>query len=171
MNQDRTIYIKRLRSTFQVTILFILALHGCRNNPGKNEMAEPLKQLDTIQPNTFFESKTDSAKSMQTPASPIKDKLVGKWQRSDADYVLEIRAAEADGKIDASYLNPRAINVEKAEWSKRDSRLFVNVTLRDVNYPGSSYSLQYSPLNDYLIGNYYQAIEGKNYDVLFLRKK
>jgi hypothetical protein len=43
--------------------------------------------------------------------------------------------------------------------------------LRDVNYPGSKYNLLYDRQKDLLIGNYFQAVNGINYDVAFTRNK
>lgn len=98
------------------------------------------------------------------PASPMAqskgaevraERLVGRWVRPDGGYVLEIRSAQADGKLDAAYLNPRSIKVSRAEWRREEGRLLVFVELRDVNYPGSTYNLRYVPDKDRLAGAYY----------------
>ena len=47
----------------------------------------------------------------------------------------------------------------------------LNVVLRDVNYPGSKYSLGYNPENDTFTGSYFQAVDGVSYDVVFSRVK
>ncbi|MCK7536464.1 MAG: hypothetical protein MZV63_38545 [Marinilabiliales bacterium] len=49
--------------------------------------------------------------------------------------------------------------------------LSLNVVLRDVNYPGSKYTLSYDPENDTFTGSYFQAVEGISYDVDFSRVK
>jgi hypothetical protein len=105
------------------------------------------------------------------PASEEKDLLVGRWVRTDSDggYTLEIKNASVDGKLDAGYFNPNPINVSRAEWQKKEGSLEVVVELRDVNYPGSTYTLSFSKTNDQLVGTYYQAVEGVNYDVAFAR--
>jgi hypothetical protein len=41
--------------------------------------------------------------------------------------------------------------------------------LRDVNYPGSTYTLIYEPGSDQLQGVYYQAVEQQRYQVSFVR--
>ena len=51
-------------------------------------------------------------------ASGDFDKLSGRWLRPDGGYVLEIRSADASGKIDAAYLNPRPISIAKAEATR-----------------------------------------------------
>ena len=46
------------------------------------------------------------------------DSLKGRWVRLDG-YVLEIRAVDPQGKIDGMYLNPRPINIAKADEAKK----------------------------------------------------
>ena len=46
------------------------------------------------------------------------DALNGRWLRPDGGYIFEIRAVDANGKIDAFYLNPQPINVAKAEATR-----------------------------------------------------
>jgi hypothetical protein len=98
-------------------------------------------------------------------------KLQGRWQRDDGGYVLDIRGVDAAGKLTAAYLNPRPINVAKAEASVVGETLRVFVELRDVNYPGSTYQLTYDPTADRLAGVYYQAALRESYDVVFARLK
>jgi hypothetical protein len=47
----------------------------------------------------------------------------------------------------------------------------VFVELRDVNYPGSTYTLTYDPASDQLKGIYYQAVEQQRFPVAFFRAK
>jgi len=98
-----------------------------------------------------------------------QDRLLGRWVRTDADYVIEIQHASDDGKLDAAYFNPNPIHIGKAGWNLKDSTLIIELELRDVNYPGSLYTLQFT--NDRLTGNYYQAVQGLNFDVEFTREK
>ena len=99
------------------------------------------------------------------------ERLVGRWVRPDGGYVLDIRSAQADGRLDAAYLNPRSIKVSRAEWRREEGRLLVFVELRDVNYPGSTYNLRYVPDKDRLVGAYYQAVQKQTFDVEFARQK
>jgi hypothetical protein len=46
------------------------------------------------------------------------EKLEGRWRRADGGYVLDIRKVRPDGAIDAAYLNPRPINVSKAQATR-----------------------------------------------------
>ena len=99
------------------------------------------------------------------------EKLKGKWLRPDGGYILEIRSATAEGKLEAGYFNPGPINVARAEWQRKDGNLQVFVELRDVNYPGSTYTLKFSDSEDRMTGNYFQAAQGENFAVEFVRQK
>ncbi len=98
------------------------------------------------------------------------EKLVGRWLRADGGYVLEIRAASPEGRLEASYLNPRPINVARAEAARGGDLVTLLVELRDVNYPGSTYNLWYDDGRDLLEGTYYQAAQQQTYDVVFARQ-
>ena len=97
--------------------------------------------------------------------------LEGRWVREAGGYVLILQDIRADGTIKAFYLNPRSINVQEANWKFEDERLFLYVELRDVNYPGSNYTLMYRASNDVLWGSYYQAVQKQTMDVRFVRTK
>ena len=99
------------------------------------------------------------------------ERLIGRWLRPDGGYVLEFRGAGANGSLEASYFNPRPINVSRAEWRSENGRLGVFVELRDVNYPGSTYTLRYVPEQDRLVGAYFQAALRQNFEVVFIRRK
>lgn len=102
-------------------------------------------------------------------ATPLQ-RLAGRWLRTDGGYVLEIRGVAAGGKVDAAYFNPRPIHVARAEASQDGAAVRLFVELRDVNYPGSTYSLSYDPGRDVLEGAYFQAMERQTYDVSFVRR-
>ena len=95
--------------------------------------------------------------------------LVGRWQRSDANYVLEIRAVAADGRLDAAYLNPKSIHVARAQAVAEDGQTRVLVELRDRLYPGSYYTLGYDPHSDRLAGVFHHLGVHQDFDVLFTR--
>ena len=107
----------------------------------------------------------------QVSAPTPPEVLVGKWQRTDGDYALDIRRVHADGRAEAKYSNPRPINVSRAEVTQDSGRLVLFVELRDVNYPGSTYILVHQPGQDALVGTYYQPALGQTYQVGFLRAK
>jgi len=95
--------------------------------------------------------------------------LIGRWQRTDGGYIIEIRSIAPDGKMAAGYYNPRPINVEQALASVSNGRIKVEVKLRDVGYPGSAYTLVYAPDKDVLLGYYYHAVSGQHFEVVFVR--
>ena len=110
----------------------------------------------------------------QDTTKPVKVEtahLLGRWLRPDGGYILEIKSGTPDGKLDVSYFNPNPIHVGKAEWVVKDGKQFVLVELQDVNYPGSTYGLEYIVAQDKLAGTYYQAVEKSTYDVEFVREK
>jgi len=97
--------------------------------------------------------------------------LKGRWLRPDGGYVLEIRDVDAGGTIEAAYLNPRPINVARAEATRDGSTLKILVELRAPGYPGSTYTLTYDRQRDQLAGVYFQAAVGQSFDVVFVRLK
>ena len=97
--------------------------------------------------------------------------IAGRWRRSDGGYVLEIKSVTDAGAIDAAYFNPRPIHVANAQASSDAAIIKVFVELRDVNYPGSTYTLAYDAASDELRGIYYQAVQKENFDVVFVRSR
>jgi hypothetical protein len=97
--------------------------------------------------------------------------LIGRWLRPDGGYILEIREAAPDGKLEAYYFNPRSINVHRAEATRVKSDLKIVVELRDAGYPGSTYALLYKPDQDVLVGYYFQAGRKQYFEVHFVRQK
>jgi len=106
----------------------------------------------------------------RAPARTGFEKLVGRWLRADGGYVLEIRAVSPEGRVEASYLNPRPVNVARAQAARGGDLVTLLVELRDVNYPGSTYNLWYDDGRDLLEGTYYQAAQQQTYDVVFERQ-
>lgn len=99
------------------------------------------------------------------------ERVVGRWQRTDGPYVVEIRHGEPNGRLDVAYLNPGPINVSRADWRREGEELRVFVELRDVNYPGATYELRYVHERDALVGRYTQPLVGETFDVLFVRRR
>ncbi len=95
--------------------------------------------------------------------------LIGRWLRPDGGYVLELREPTPEGLLKAGYSNPQSIHVSHAEWRRAAGELGVFVELRDVNYPGSTYTLAYEPVTDRLVGSYYQALLQQQFTVEFER--
>jgi uncharacterized protein (DUF2147 family) len=99
------------------------------------------------------------------------ERMPGRWSRTDASYILELKDISMDGTLKAAYFNPRSINVSRAEWKRNEGRLTLFIELRDTNYPGSNYSLTYDPGSDKLSGTYYQAVQRRTFTVEFIRRK
>jgi hypothetical protein len=115
-------------------------------------------------------TQTNAAPS-EAVVSPELAKLVGKWQRPDGGYIVEIRSVDASGKLDVGYFNPNPINVSRAAaWRDKGTSKLV-IELRDVNYPGSIYTLEYNPQSDQLFGQYFQAALQQTFEVVFSRMK
>lgn len=114
---------------------------------------------------------TNSSHTSAATSTPEFQKLTGRWQRPDGGYVLGIKSIADSGAMDAGYFNPKSIRVAKAEASRDGDAMNVFVELRDVNYPGSTYTLTYDPASDQLKGAYYQAAEKQRFEVAFVRIK
>ena len=102
---------------------------------------------------------------------PDTSKLIGRWLRPDGRYVLALNNPTPDGRLTAAYFNPRSINVARAEWNLQDGHLSVFTELRDEHYPGSTYTLDYQPGTDRLVGIYFQAVLRQQFEVVFERIK
>lgn len=107
----------------------------------------------------------------QSPGETDAQRLIGRWVRPDGGYILELREVHKDGGLSAAYFNPRPIKVSQAVWTRQEGKISVLVELRDVNYPGSNYNLEYIPESDRLQGTYFQALERQWFDVQFMRSK
>ena len=96
-------------------------------------------------------------------------KLYGRWQRTDGAYFIAVKEILADGRVTAEYFNPRPIHVARAEVRSNGDRQELFIELKDAGYPGSTYTLHHDPTGNTLKGTYYQAAQGRQYDVAFAR--
>ena len=129
-------------------------------------LAGPWMLLAFASPAAAQQPSTSAAK-----ANPAYEKLKGRWLRDSGGYTIEIRSVGPGGKLEAAYFNPKSIHVGKAEASQQGEMLKVFIELRDVNYPGSTYTLAYDAKSDRLVGRYYQAVARETFDVYFVRLK
>jgi hypothetical protein len=148
-----------------ITLLLAAFVFGCGGS--SSDLGESKESAERTsakpfpvakQPAQTVATKTEQATTAETDG-PF-DKLVGSWTRTDGGYVIKIRSVGSDGKLDAGYFNPRPIKVSVAKASEKAAAVEVFVELRDINYPGSNYTLTYDPQRDALVGNYFQAVEG-----------
>ncbi len=114
---------------------------------------------------------TAAADAAQSVPKGDEKRLIGRWERPDGGYILELKEIGKNGTLKAAYFNPRPINVSRAELKRKNGVLTVFIELRDVNYPGSTYNLRYDPKADRLIGTYFQAVARETYDIEFVRAK
>jgi len=118
--------------------------------------------------NTSEEKSSGEVKQNRVAEKKI---LIGEWLRTDSDYLIKIATVNDDGSLLAQYFNPNPINVGSANWETISGDLKIIIELSDVNYPGSTYTLNYLPDKDMLAGEYYQAVEGLTFYVEFSRYK
>ena len=122
-------------------------------------------------PNASLPDASDTPPAATAATPEQLQKLLGRWVRNEGGYVLNIKSAAKDGKLDAEYLNPKSIHIARAEADQFDGKLRVFVQFQDVNYEGSTYDLRYEPSNDQLVGEYFQATQQQRYQVSFERTK
>ncbi len=95
---------------------------------------------------------------------------LGKWQRTDGEYIIELSNIKTDSTVEAAYSNPKPINISETMWKVNDGYFYFYIKLDDEGYPGSYYSLGYFAEDDKMYGIYYQALQGQQYDVVFERQ-
>ena len=98
-----------------------------------------------------------------------QDQLIGKWNRTDGDYTLDITEAGPEGLLKVAYLNPNPIHVGRSAWRIHENALQLYVELQDENYPGSLYTLYYDEASGMLLGTYFQAVAKQTFEVQFSR--
>ena len=97
--------------------------------------------------------------------------LVGRWVRVEGGYVINIDAVDLDGKLDASYANPKPLPFSTAEATRDGSALKLFFELRAGGYGGSTYALNYNAVSDTLKGIYNQVVVKQRFEVVFVRAK
>jgi len=109
--------------------------------------------------------------SVETKTLRTLEKVKGRWLRPDGGYILEIKAVDAQGKMDAAYFNPSPISVTNAVARVEGDDIKVLVELSGQNYPGSRYELTYIAAAELMAGTYYQAALQQTFDVVFERAR
>ncbi|MBI5383394.1 MAG: hypothetical protein HZA90_01765 [Verrucomicrobia bacterium] len=150
-----------------VLVSGVLSLSACRDRSTTAEPAVPPPAS----------AATNVVAATNAPAAPVAQpnpnfqKLLGQWVRPDGGYVLEIKNVDDQGRMQAAYLNPRPINVSRAEAKTDAGATKIFVELRDTGYPGCTYNLLFDPASDTLVGTYFQAAMQQEYSIMFERLK
>jgi hypothetical protein len=97
--------------------------------------------------------------------------LPGRWVRVQGGYVITINSVDADGRLDASYANPRPLPFHTAVATSDGNSIKLFFELRAAGYNGSTYTLSYDAANDRLTGVYDQVVVKQKFDVIFVRDK
>jgi hypothetical protein len=139
-------------------IAFVLAAAAATCRPRESDARPPAAETPSPVPTVA------AAVSIAEPS-----RLVGRWLRADAEYVIDVSEAAPDGRLTARYRNPREIHVSRAEWHREEGRLTLLVELRDRGYPGSYHTLSYDPGSDSLTGLYHHLGLNQEFDVAFSR--
>jgi hypothetical protein len=154
-----------------LVFLIIVTLVSCTQKKSENQNEG--KETDEIEKTEQIE--TTGTESTDLEEQPVKinakaslDTLLGRWLRTDGNYVIQINSFKEDKKIDAQYFNPNPINIARAEVIP-DDNLRIFIEFDDRGYEGSSYDLIYDPQNDALIGKYFQATYSQTYQIGFVR--
>ncbi len=99
-------------------------------------------------------------------------RLVGRWVRGMGDICLNSATSMRGVALQPPISTPGRSRCSGRYWSRNGGKISVLVVeLRDINYPGSTYNLQYDAKSDRLTGTYFQAVERQTYDVQFMRTK
>ena len=128
-----------------------------------------------------FAALSEQAMAGETAASTVKNGhssaanesglniLKGRWVRPDGGYTISISGVDSDGKMAASYANPRPLPFAEARALRDGNAIRLFFELRAGGYNGSTYTLAYDPKKDILYGVYYQANAHQRYNIYFER--
>jgi len=112
---------------------------------------------------------TSAATTTGSDAPTAFDALPGRWVRVEGGYVITIRTVDVDGKMDASYANPRPLPFYNAVATKDGNAVKLLFELRAGGYNGSTYTLTYDAASDRLRGVFDQVVAKQKFEVTFVR--
>jgi hypothetical protein len=69
-----------------------------------------------------------------------------------------------------AYLNPRPINVSKAQAKTKEGKIELFIKLQDKGYPGSYYTLTIDSKSKRLVGVYHHLVLNQNFDIYFIKR-
>jgi hypothetical protein len=134
----------RLSPLFFLTaaiVVLVVFISWQLKSPSSSSVAHPVTE-------------TKAVNSARTASNSEFEKLKGRWRRPDGGYIMAINSIADNGAMDAAYFNPYPIHVGNAVASWDGSLTKVFLELRDIKYPGSTYTLTYDPSSDRLQGIY-----------------
>lgn len=102
------------------------------------------------------------------------EKLVGRWNRTDGNYILEIIPVKKSKTVRVAYYNPKPIHIAQTKITSQNKvigAIKIFIKLQDKGYPGSTYTLHYIPSDDVLKGTYFHAGLQQQFPSLFIREK
>jgi hypothetical protein len=103
--------------------------------------------------------------------SDLRAKMRGRWVRADGGYVLTIQDVAEDGMVTATYANPQPIHIARAQAMTKNGTTSLYVELRDRNYPGNYYVMDFDPIKDQFVGMYNHLGLQQKLEVHFERLK
>lgn len=156
--------LRTCRATIGVLALALGLAAGCarKEEAGASAASAPAAKASAPK------AGAPSEKTAAVPANNL-EKIRGQWLRPDGGYVLAIGPIDAEGRAEARYFNPSPINVAWARVRTEGGVVKLDVELRDTNYPGCLYKLNYLPETDRLVGTYFQAQMQETHEVAFIR--
>ena len=167
--QKKTTTISRPNKNFKIILIFLIVIALTTIFILGKKQLDPAENVDLAA--AAKESLTPPSSAVQENLEATVKKVEGNWQRTDGGYIVVLKNPTPDGKIDVQYFNPKPIKVGSSGWQNDGGKVMVKIELQDVNYPGSTYTLEYLPKEDMLAGIYYQAVQKLNFDVVFNRVK
>lgn len=114
---------------------------------------------------------TSGSPATESAAKAAFGVLPGRWVRVQGGYVITINSVDADGRLDASYANPRPLPFYTAVATSDGNSLKLFFELRAAGYNGSTYTLSYDAVNDLLTGVYDQVVVKQKFEVVFVRSR
>lgn len=134
-------------------------------------VAVALTALMAVTAAPVLAQQSSTAAPGSSSVQPDFSTLPGRWVRLQGGYVITIQSVDADGKLDASYANPRPLPFHTAVARKDGSVLKLLFELRAGGYNGSTYTLTYDAAGDRLTGIYDQVVVKQTFEVVFVREK
>ena len=141
----------------------LLVMGLCFITAGQRARAENLQQNHV----TFVPAKAHSVDQQVM----MSEKLIGRWNRTDGNYTIEISPIKNSKTVRAAYYNPKPIHIFQTKITSQNEAIKIFIKLQDEGYPGSTYTLHYLPSDDILKGNYFHAGLQQQFPVLFNRKQ